>query len=408
MSGPIHLLVPGPLDTPTGGFIYDRHMVEGLARQRRLGGVLRIDGAFPSPTSEEVAAAVAPLAQVPDGAGLVIDGLALTALIDEVRPHVGRLRLLALVHHPLADETGVDPARRAALFEAERAALAAMDGVVVTSRTTAARLADFGVPADRLQVVVPGTDRPVIEAVGASPVAASSPARRPPEPQPAASGFPRRREFPSSAVVKGIIPGPRKRQRDGERRTERGGRPRAETVRLLCVGSLVPRKGQDLLVEALAGLGALNWHLDLIGGERDAAFAGRVRGLVETHGLAERVTFAGAVADEALERAYAEADLFVLPSHHEGYGMAIGEALRRGLPIVTSRAGAIPEVVGDGAMLLPPGDVNALSTALARLMSRADERRRLGEAAARAGAALPDWRQSEDAFLVAVDRLAWP
>ena len=129
-----------------------------------------------------------------------------------------------------------------------------------------------------------------------------------------------------------------------------------------------------------------------------------VKDLAITIGLA----FAGAVADEALERAYAEADLFVLPSHHEGYGMAIGEALRRGLPIVTSRAGAIPEVVGDGAMLLPPGDVNALSTALARLMSRADERRRLGEAAARAGAALPDWRQSEDAFLVAVDRLAWP
>jgi len=102
-----------------------------------------------------------------------------------------------------------------------------------------------------------------------------------------------------------------------------------------------------------------------------------------------------------------DADVFVLPSFHEGYGMVFAEALAHGLPIVATTAGAIPDTVpGDTGLLVPPGDVRALSEALRRVVEDTALRTRLAAAARRAGRRLPDWPAAVDRWLAGLDVLA--
>nr|WP_246505374.1 glycosyltransferase family 4 protein [Coralloluteibacterium stylophorae] len=249
----------------------------------------------------------------------------------------GRLRLCALVHHPLALETGVDAAQAAELAARERRALARARAVIATSRTTAdALVAQYGVDLARLSVVPPGTERPSRLAL----------------------------------------------------REARVGR-----VRIVAVGSLIPRKGFDVLIAALGLLHPLSWQLRIVGGERDAATAAALRGQVRSLHLDDRVRFVGEVADTAPE--LADADVFALPSRHEGYGMVFAEAMAHGLPVVACRAGAVPEVVPDTAgLLVPVDDVQALADALRRLIGDAGLRTRLSAGALRAARALPGWTES--------------
>jgi glycosyltransferase involved in cell wall biosynthesis len=309
----VYFVLPGRPETPTGGFVYDRHMLSALRANGRLAGCLVLPGNYPEPSTETRAAAGRALRRLPDGVALIVDGLAFSPLLDAFAAEAGRLRLYALIHHPLCDESGLAPAERARLLERERQALALARGVVVTSRHTALRLADLGVPADRLRVVHPGVD---------------SVRRR----RPASSG--------SGAPV------------------------------LLCVASLTPRKGQDVLLRALARLRRLVWRLLLVGPARDAAFAGRLRRLAHDLRIDDRVDFLGVVNPTELARIYLAVDLFMLPSHHEGYGIAVAEAGSYGLPVIASDAGAIAEAVsGARHRLVLPGDVAALADALRSTLS---------------------------------------
>jgi glycosyltransferase involved in cell wall biosynthesis len=112
-----------------------------------------------------------------------------------------------------------------------------------------------------------------------------------------------------------------------------------------------------------------DWTLHCVGSTtRDAATADSVRVAITSHGLDARVQLHGEVNAEALQDFYDRADVFVLPSLHEGYGMALAEALAHGLPVVSSTAGAIADTVPPSAgLLLPPGDGIALRRALARV-----------------------------------------
>jgi glycosyltransferase involved in cell wall biosynthesis len=174
------------------------------------------------------------------------------------------------------------------------------------------------------------------------------------------------------------------------------------------VATITPRKGHGLLIEALAGIDRDTWRLDCIGSlTRDRACVAALRELIARNGLETQVRLLGEYRPEQLPRAYDEADLFALPSFHEGYGMAFAEALANGLPIVATTAGAIPYTVPDSAgLLVPPGDVDALRTALARAIADHALRARLSEGARRAGAALPDWREAALQWRDAVRRLA--
>ena len=347
-EAPVYFLLPGDPDTPTGGFVYDRWAIRRLAEAGRLGGVLRIDGPFPALAPDTLARAAATLRGIPDGATLVVDGLAHTPLIDAIRPHADRLRLVVLVHHPLGDETGLDAATQARWLRDETAALAPARRIVTTSRTTARRLADLGIDPARVRVVPPGVDAPLDLSF-------------------------------------------------------RADRDPAAPLRLLTVATLIPRKGQDLLVDAFARLADRPWRADLVGEARNPGFAKLIAERIAGHGLGDRVALHGAVPHDGLDRFWRAADLFVLPSRHEGWGIAFLEAVRWGLPVIGTTAGAIPEAVPAGAaVLVAPDDLDALTAALARLMDDPAERRRLSDGAIREAADLRRWSDTAREFAAAV------
>jgi glycosyltransferase involved in cell wall biosynthesis len=337
-------LIPGDLNIPTGGYRYDKRIIQGL---RVLGWRVEhraLVGDFPLPNRTAIEAVREVVAAIPDGETVVVDGLAYGALPDVAESEGARLGLIALVHHPLWMETGLDPSLSELLRRSEDRALAQARGMIVTSNATARLLSDLGIAQDRIRVVVPGVDR-----------------------APAATGSPGR------------------------------------DTRLLCVATLTPRKGHDLLLRALAGVTELPWHLRCVGSlDRDTPWSGEMRRLARDLGLDGRITFTGALDDRQLEQEYRQADLFVSPTRFEGYGMVAAEALAHGLPIVATRTGAMPELISPQAgTLVYPDDPEVLRAALEGLMTDADSRHRLAVGARTAGLRLPTWSESAGAFAAA-------
>lgn len=335
----VHFLLPGDLDTPTGGYRYDRMIIQGLRERGYPVRLHRLDDSFPEPTPAALDTAAQVLAGIPDGATVIIDGLAYGPLLPVLKP---RHRLLALIHHPLASETGLSPSQQARLRSQEQQALQLAQQVIVTSPATARELRqDYGV-TQPIQVLLPGTPR-VMD---------------PP--------------MPSTT----------------------------STLEMLCVATIVPRKGHRILLEALAHLRHHDWHLSCVGSlDRHPPSVTALHQQMQAHGLASRVRLCGAVSAETLAQYYRRADLFVLPSFHEGYGMVLAEALSFGLPIISTTAGAIPETVPEGtALLVPPGDSQALHQALALVFEQPGHRLQMAENARQAAQKLPDWEQTIQRF----------
>ena len=350
MKGDFVFAIPGDLETPTGGYIYDKRMIAELRELGWRPEVLGLGDGFPRPNALTLAAARAHLSDVPKGRPIVIDGLAFGVLPDAAESLRETHPLIALVHHPLALETGVTPQDAARLRESERAALACTRGVIVTSPATARTLAaDYGVSAERITVAKPGTDRP--------------------------------------KVVR---------------------RNSAGVPHLLAVGAIVPRKGYDVLAAALGTLLDLPWRLTVVGDcSRDPACAARLRADIARHRLDPRVAIEDAVPAERLAALYASSDLFVLPSRYEGFGMAYAEAIAYGLPVIATTAGAIPDTVPASAgVLVPPDDPATLAAALRRLIAQPAEREKLAAGARAAAEALPTWRGSAELFARAIERVS--
>ncbi len=338
--------IPGDLDTPTGGYAYDRRMMAELSRCGWDIAHVALSGQFPMPDPATLTSTYSQLAQLPEGIPIIVDGLALGVLPDIGR-HLGSARpLVALVHHPLALESGITAARAEVLRASERAALAAARRVIVTSRATAAVLtADYGVPPAHLTIASPGTDpRPFVSL------------------------------------------------------------NRAGVPHMLSVGTLVPRKGHDLLIAALAMLRDLPWRLTIVGDSaRDPATTAALRHAIADAGLDDRIALVGAVPPGELQQHYIAADFFVLASRYEGYGMVYAEAIAHGLPVIGTSAGAIPEVIPKAAgLLVPPEDVPALASALRRLLSDSATRYRLAHAARQAAPRLPRWQEPAIVFITAL------
>ena len=157
---------------------------------------------------------------------------------------------------------------------------------------------------------------------------------------------------------------------------------------------MTPRKGHDVLVEALALVADLRWTCTIAGSlDRAPEMVVMVRERIAAHGLGDRIALIGEATDMA--PLYGAADIFVLPSRYEGYGMAFAEALQQGLPVIGTATGAIPEVVPSSAgILVPPDDVAALAAALRRLMIDHAARCRLAEGAVIAAKDLPRWDET--------------
>jgi glycosyltransferase involved in cell wall biosynthesis len=317
---PVLFLVPGDPDQRTGGYRYVSHLVSALNQRGIRASVEGLGGRFPIPDAAAESAMDGALSACADGARVVLDGLAMGGMPQVLERHAGRLELVALVHHPLADETGLGDDDRTFLFAAEKGALAAVSGVITTSQHTAERLRDFQVARERIQVIEPGADT----------VSSGSPAD---DPTP-------------------------------DRMPDR--MPDRVELRFLCVASLSPRKAQHQLVEALIELQHLPWHCVLAGStERDPAYSQQMVEQISNAGLGERITLTGELDDAALADHYRNADLFVLPSLYEGYGMVIDEALAAGLPVITSDGGALANTGNrPGVHQYSAGSVMALGNGL--------------------------------------------
>lgn len=291
-------------------------------------------------------AAAGPFARIPDGALVLVDGLVALRSADATATAAGRLRIAALVHMAAGafDDAGPD------VLAAERTALASVQSVIATSRWLRGDLVGRGLcAAERAVVATPGAD--------AAPLATG---------------------------------------------TERGGS-------LLSVGVVAPHKGQDTLVDALTRIAAHDgWHCTLAGSTTaDPAFTAELAERAARGGVSGRLRWPGVLTARELDVAYAGTDLLVAPSRTESYGIAVGDALRRGIPVVASRAGGLPEaaVPADAAVLVAPGDVDALAEALRRWVSDPALRARLTGAARRAATHRADWSDTASAIDAALREL---
>ena len=338
----VHVVLPGDIDdpaTPSGGNAYDRRVCDGLAHAGWSVRELAVPGAWPMPGPAGHTALAGALAAVPDNGVVLLDGLVACAAPEVVLPHAGRLRMVVLVHLPLGDETGLTPRSAAELDARERQTLNSAAAVVATSRWAARRLIEHhGLTADRVHVAAPGVD--------GSPIAAGG---------------------------------------DG-------------ATQLTCVAAVTPRKGHDVLIEALAGLSDLPWRCVCVGAlDRAPGHVAELRRTVAATGLGDRVCFAGPRTGDALAAVYAGTDLAVLTSRAETYGMVVTEALARGIPVLATDVGGVAEALGrtvDGrlpGLLVPPEDPSALAGALRRWLTEPDTRRRLGRAAQDRRATLSGW-----------------
>jgi glycosyltransferase involved in cell wall biosynthesis len=329
--------IPGDIDLATGGYTYDRRVLALLPRFGVEARHLQLPGSFPDPTAADLDETARQLAGIAPDHVLMVDGLAYGALPADVIGHA-RAPIVALVHHPLCLEAGLSAQRQVELEALETAALKLARRVIVTSPATARTLErDFAVPAGKVAVAVPGTER--------------------------------------AARATGSPAGP---------------------LQLLAVGAVVPRKAYDVLVRALDGHKETDWRLAIVGPtDRSAeALAGLRVALADT-GLADRVGLVGPVSQARLAGYYAAADIFLMPSLYEGYGMVLAEAMARGLPIVCTTGGAAAETVPDGAALkVPPGDEHALGEAIGRLLRDAALRRRMADASWEAAQRLPSWEDT--------------
>lgn len=329
------LIVPGSLQTRTGGYEYDRRVVDGL---RRLGWTITVrelDASFPRPTAAALADAARVLAGIPDRTVVMIDGLAFGAMPEQAEREGSRLALVPIVHSLLATDVGLGRAPAARFAELERRAYASASRIAVAGSSLIEPLVGYGVDRGRIMVVEPGTD---------------------PAPRARGSGDP-------------------------------------NVVHMVTVATLNPGKGHDILFNALAMIPTRNWHLTCAGSTaRYPDTTARLRAILTEMGLTDRVTLAGELDREAIGGLYDRSDLFVLPTLKETYPLAVMEALARGLPVISTTTGSIPDLVGSAAgVLVPPGDVAALATTLNAVLKDADRRADLARGARAVRERLPSW-----------------
>jgi glycosyltransferase involved in cell wall biosynthesis len=328
----------GDTNRLTGGYLYNARVLDALRKMGVCVEEIIACGASPE-EQEEAASRLGTTLDPRHFDVIVVDALARIVC----SPHLDRWhkeRPVAAMVHELPSVAGGDT-----VSQEHEEPLLHSDRVISVSDHGRSILEDRGVSAGRIRVVPPGSDR-----------------------------LPKGDESDRSAP-------------DG-------------TVRALCVAQWIPRKGILELVRAWSLDERPRASLELVGEtDADPRYAASVRAAIADTPDAS-ITVKGPVDDRALAAAYAAADLFVLPSRYEGYGVVYAEALAQGLPVVACNVCTVPEVVGEeAALLVPPGDVEALSGALDLLLNDADRRGRMSSAARYRAEALPRWEDTAAGFL---------
>jgi glycosyltransferase involved in cell wall biosynthesis len=338
-------LIPGNLDTPTGGYAYDRQILHHLQQRAFPLVPVELGGEWPAPTAKDIAICESLFHSFSEKTALLIDGLAFGAMPETLLKQA-KGPLIALCHHPLAYETGLDESRRRELHMSEKAALAHARSVIVTSDETAGLLArEFSVSERNIVIALPGTRR---------------------------------------------------------MRRARGG---GDIPHLVAIGSVSRRKNYDGLLEALRQIADLSWRLTIAGRVEDEGLMASLMERTSANDWGDRIQFTGALPDDAIETLLVGADLFVMPSHYEGYGMAVMEAVASGLPSVTTDAVPSARQVPAGAIKsVPLGDSAAFGTALRVLLTDAEARKKMATLAWDARAKLPNWETTSDTVAAAIEK----
>jgi glycosyltransferase involved in cell wall biosynthesis len=336
----VHVVVPDGIDDhsrPSGGNTYDRHLCRGLSSLGWAVHVHTVPGRWPRPEAAAIAALADVVQRIPDDGVVLLDGLVASTAPGVLVPRAPRLCMVVLVHMPLGHRPAADVAEE--VRTREGAVLSAAAAVVTTSAWSRERLLElYTLPAHRLHVAEPGVD--------AAELATGTPA---------------------------------------------GGA-------LLCVAAVTFDKGHDVLLDALAETSDLSWRCVCVGSlERDPPFVAALGRRARDGGLRDRVDFAGPRVGAELDRSYAAADLVVLASRTETYGMVVTEALARGLSVIATEVGGLTEALGQVAdgirpgLLVPPGDPAQLGAALRAWLSDAELRERLRRAARERRGSLSRW-----------------
>lgn len=334
----LHVVVPSNIDDPrrpSGGNRYDRRVCDELVAAGWAVHEHKAPGDWPGPSPDSVRRLGALLMSIPDRATVLVDGLIASNAPEVLVPVATRTRVVILLHTPLVEMSSALDVAEA--HHRESAVLAAAHGVVATSRWTRERLIDrYSLSDETVTVAEPGADPAELAA------------------------------------------------------HSRGG------SRFLCVASVAPHKGQDLVIDALAKFAHRDWTCRFVG-PLDTTYANRLRAVATDADIDGRIEFCGSLDRTSLETAYAAADLLVHGSRYETYGMVVTEALARGVPVVATRVGGVPDAMGVAAngrapgMLVPPNDPVALAAALRDWLESAELRAQLRAAAADRRQALPSW-----------------
>jgi glycosyltransferase involved in cell wall biosynthesis len=336
-----HFVVPDSIDDPSrpsGGNVYDRKVIRSLTGSGWQVREHTIAGPWPQPDESAERALTDTLACIPDNSVVVVDGLLTGGTPPVVVSAAARLRLVVLMHLPLGHQPPGHELPCAP--EHERSVLAAASAAIVTSDWARRLLLGMYDDLDprRVHVAAPGVD--------AAPHAAGTPL---------------------------------------------GGQ-------LLCVAAVTWHKGYDLLIDAMSALTELSWQCTCVGVlDREPAFAAELQRRTAHLELADRIVFTGPVVGAALDRLYASADLLLVPSRGETYGMVVSEALARGLPVVAAAVGGVPDTIGRArnghrpGLLIPPDDAPALAAAIRRWLDDESLRATLRHAASLRRSTLPSW-----------------
>ncbi|MEM0947956.1 MAG: glycosyltransferase family 4 protein [Pseudomonadota bacterium] len=337
--------IPGDKDRRTGGFIYEATVLRWLNDMGCQTAHLELPASFPDPDTPDMAAALAALQAVPPHCPIILDGLVFGAIDPEGLKDVPA-PVIAMIHHPLGLETGLDARRALFLLRNETAALRYAAHVIVPSPETARVLAqDFEVAAEKITIALPGFDQQRVK------------------------------RTPSKPPL------------------------------ILSVGLLAARKGHDVLLDALAQIRGLSWQAEIVGKVHDSEVASALKSQSKALAIEGRVLFAGELDRRQLDDRFRSASIFALATRYEGYGMVLGEAMTFGLPIVSTTAGAVPDTVDDAGILVPVDDAQAFAMALARLLENPAEAEHFAKRAEEKSANLPVWKDTAQVFAKTIRRL---
>lgn len=346
MSSRLAFAVPGDINTRTGGYVYDRRLLQGLIAKGHQVDHIVLGSSFPNPTAADTQDAASKLTSLASDCPVIVDGLALGALNPELVAEISA-PLIALVHHPLAHEGGLEPARREYLIQTESQNLGHATRVIVTSPHTQALLeAEYGVPSNKITVALPGVD-------------------------------------PAKQLAEQLDP-----------------------PLILSVGVQLPRKGHDVLLKSLSQISKLRWQAVIAGAVLEDSYSQELMKLCQQLGLNSRVRFIGGVSSDELSVLYSQASVFALATRYEGYGMVFAEAMTYGLPIVSCNTGAVAETVAKGAgVLVATEDSEAFAEALHRILNDADWAKTLSVASRNAGSQLTSWQHTVECVEQVLDIL---